>query len=691
MTPFDTFVIVDWSGGNQGPARPKADAIWACVARGAEVMPPVYLRHRQAAEAWLADTIAAERAAGRRVLAGFDFPFGYPAGFAAAVTGSAEPFALWDWFEARVEDSPAANNRFVLAGEINRRFGGQGPFWGNASRTDVEGLPRTKATYHNPFPERRAAEGRAKGAFPLWQLAGAGAVGSQAIMGLPVLNRLRRRFAPEVAVWPFETLDLPVALVEVWPSLMVGPTPEGWIKDQWQVHEVARIMAALPPARLADMLDVSAPEEGWIFGLGFEAELHGTAPSLRNDCFALPPGVHWTPVDDALADLRARLSPVTGTELCPVASAAGRVLAAPVKAARAHPPLPNTAVDGYGFAGGRPAGPHTLPLIAAVAAAGAAPDTVVPEGHAIRILTGAALPPGVDTVVLQEDVRVADGAVHLTGPIKPGANIRAAGEDVTEGQTLAEPGRHLTPSDLGLLSATGVSDVAVRRPLRVAILSTGDELVEAGQSAAPGQIYDANRPMLLAQIANLGHHTLDMGRVPDDRAALRATLDRAAAEADVILTSGGASAGDADHVSALLQDSGSMALWRVAIKPGRPLALGMWQGTPVFGLPGNPVAALVCTLVFAAPALSVLAGGDWITPQGYDLPAGFEKRKKAGRREFLRARVRDGRVEVFASEGSGRISGLSWAEGLVELPDAALHVQPGDPVRYIPWSGFMGG
>ena len=691
MTRFDTFVIVDWSGGNQGPAKPRADAIWACVARGAEVLPPVYLRHRQAAEAWLTDTIAAERAAGRRVLAGFDFPFGYPAGFAAAVTGSAEPFELWDWFEARVDDSPTANNRFALAGEINRRFGGQGPFWGNASRTDVEGLPRTKAAYQNPFPERRAAEDQARGAFPLWQLAGAGAVGSQAIMGLPVLNRLRRRFAPEVAVWPFEPLDAAVALVEVWPSLMVGAAPEGWIKDQWQVHEVARIMAALPEARLAEMLAVSAPEEGWIFGLGFEAELRGTAPALRNDCFALPPGVHWTPVDEALADLRARLSPVTATEVCGVASASGRVLATPVTAARAHPPLPNTAVDGYGFAGGKPAGPHTLPLVSAVAAAGAAPDTVVPEGHAIRILTGAALPPGVDTVVLQEDVRVADGALHLTGPIKPGANTRAAGEDVTEGQTLAEAGRRLTPADLGLLSATGVADVTVRRPLRVAVLSTGDELVDAGQSAASGQIYDANRPMLLAQVAALGHHTLDMGRVPDNRAALRATLDRAAAEADVILTSGGASAGDEDHVSALLKDSGSMALWRVAIKPGRPLALGIWQGAPVFGLPGNPVAALVCTLVFAAPALSVLAGGGWITPQGHDLPAAFEKRKKAGRREFLRARVRDGRVEVFASEGSGRISGLSWADGLVELPDGALHVQPGDPVRYIPWSGFMGG
>jgi molybdopterin molybdotransferase len=179
--------------------------------------------------------------------------------------------------------------------------------------------------------------------------------------------------------------------------------------------------------------------------------------------------------------------------------------------------------------------------------------------------------------------------------------------------------------------------------------------------------------------------------VSDEREALRARLDRGSAEADVILTSGGASSGDEDHVSALLNEAGAMAEWRIALKPGRPLALGLWGGVPVFGLPGNPVAALVCTLVFARPAMAVLSGAAWCVPQGFDVPAGFSKSKKPGRREYLRARIRDGRAEVFASEGSGRISGLSWAEGLVELGDDAVEIAPGDPVRYIPFGSFLVG
>ena len=220
------------------------------------------------------------------------------------------------------------------------------------------------------------------------------------------------------------------------------------------------------------------------------------------------------------------------------------------------------------------------------------------------------------------------------------------------------------------------------------MLSTGDEIVEAGQIAAEGQIFDANRPMLLGLLAQFGHRGVDLGHVGDDREALRTRLDAAQGEVDAILTSGGASAGDEDHVSALLSEAGALDLWRIAVKPGRPLALGMWQGAPVFGLPGNPVAAMVCTLIFARPALARLAGQDWPVPQGFDVPAAFSKRKKPGRREYLRARMRDGRVQVFASEGSGRISGLSWAEGLVELPDAAADVQPGDLVRYIPYGSF---
>jgi molybdopterin molybdotransferase len=276
----------------------------------------------------------------------------------------------------------------------------------------------------------------------------------------------------------------------------------------------------------------------------------------------------------------------------------------------------------------------------------------------------------------------------FNGPIKPGANTRKAGEDVEQGHVVTRAGRRVTAADLALMAATGNDALDVYQPLRVGVISTGDEIVEPGGAASDGQIYDANRPMLLALVRQFGHTAVDLGHVGDDRAALRARLNSATGDVDAILTSGGASAGDEDHVSALLEEAGALSLWRVAVKPGRPLALGMWHGMPVFGLPGNPVAAMVCTLIFARPALSVMAGQEWTTPQGFDVPAAFEKRKKPGRREFLRARMRDGRAEVFASEGSGRISGLSWAEGLVELPDAAVHVRPGDMVRYIPYGSF---
>jgi molybdopterin molybdotransferase len=194
--------------------------------------------------------------------------------------------------------------------------------------------------------------------------------------------------------------------------------------------------------------------------------------------------------------------------------------------------------------------------------------------------------------------------------------------------------------------------------------------------------------MLLEMVRRFGHLAVDMGQVADDRSDLRSRLDAAAQTSDVILTSGGASAGDEDHVSALLRQEGAMTLWRIAVKPGRPLALGQWSGVPVFGLPGNPVAAMVCTLIFARPAMALMAGETWTEPQGFTVPAAFSKRKKAGRSKYLRARIRNGAAEVFASEGSGRISGLAWAEGLVELPHEAAEITPGVPVRYIPFGSF---
>lgn len=411
-------------------------------------------------------------------------------------------------------------------------------------------------------------------------------------------------------------------------------------------------------------------------------------PPLRDDCFSLPAGVDWTPVDDALALLRARLTPVTGTETVAVKDALGRVLAGPVSAARSNPPRPNSAVDGYGFAGAVPDGEHVRPLVPGRAAAGVPYGGKVPEGSAVRILTGAALPDGVDTVILEEDVNTDGKSIAFRGPLRAGANTRKAGEDVVAGSEVATAGRVLTAADLALLTAVGVGEVSVRMPLRVAVISTGDELAEPGEPVGTHQIYDANRPLLLSMIDRFGHVGVDLGRVADDRKALRQRLNEAAARADVILTSGGASAGDEDHVSALLTEAGALQEWRIAVKPGRPLALALWQGRPVFGLPGNPVAAMVCTLIFARPALRVLAGADWPEPDAFMVPAAFEKSKKPGRREYLRARMRDGRVEVFASEGSGRISGLSWAEGLVELGDGAATIRPGDPVRFLPFSGL---
>lgn len=413
-------------------------------------------------------------------------------------------------------------------------------------------------------------------------------------------------------------------------------------------------------------------------------------PPLKNDCFVLPPGVEWTPVDAALTHLKGNMHTVTGAEIIAVPEALGRVLSEDVMAKRSNPPGANSAVDGYGFAHAAiSTGAQKLPLIEGRAAAGAPYPHPVPNGHAIRILTGALLPPGVDTVVLEEDVNTSATHIAFGGPVKVRANTRKAGEDVSAGAVALTAGRVIRPPDLALMSALGNTDIAVRKRLHFGVLSTGDELATPGSTDDPGKTYDANRPMLLSLAERWGYVPVDLGHVADDRAALRRRLDEAAEQTDIVLTSGGASAGEEDHVSALLTEAGAMQLWRIAMKPGRPLAMGMWQGTPVLGLPGNPVAAFVCALIFARPAASVLAGAGWVEPRGFNLPAAFEKRKKAGRREYLRARINeDGRTEVFPSEGSGRISGLSWADGLVELEDGARHVKPGDPVRFLPYGSF---
>ena len=410
---------------------------------------------------------------------------------------------------------------------------------------------------------------------------------------------------------------------------------------------------------------------------------------LRNDCFALPPGVNWTPVEEALERLRSRLHPVVDVEhSVPLAQANGRILATDITAPRAHPPSCNSAVDGYALAGPIDQVPCALPLVEGRSAAGEPYPAQVPAGHAIRILTGAVVPEGTDTVVLEEDCEIINNELHLNGTLKAGANTRKAGEDIEAGDAILKASTRLTPTQIAVLASVGVATVDVYKPLRVGILSTGDEVKPVGAEVTDWQIYDANRPMLSALVAQLGYQVVDLGHVLDRAKDVKAALERGAESCDLILTSGGVSAGDEDHVSKTLKAHGEISNWRIAIKPGRPLALAMFKGTPVVGLPGNPVAAWVCALRFGAPAMALLAGAEWFEPQAYVLPANFHKRKKPGRSEMLRARVRGGQVEVFGSEGSGRVTGLAWSDGLVELDESAQNIEPGTPVRFMPYGSF---
>lgn len=517
-----------------------------------------------------------------------------------------------------------------------------------------------------------------------------------------LMSEVRDEDEPPLATLLGKMKPVDLMLIEGWKNEN-HPKVEAWRAETSHpliaptdplIRLVASDTAIDAPVPVVDLDDTGRIADFILESVGLretQSEKPLVPPPLKDDCFALPAGVDWLPVDDALARLRRSLAPVVSQSRIAVDACLGQVLAADVSALRSNPPAANTAVDGYGFAhSATGAGPQEFPLVDGRAAAGSPYTGSVPHGSAIRILTGALLPPGVDTVVLEEDTN-ADGArIAFNGPIKPFSNTRKAGEDVEEGHTLLRAGRRLNPADIALLSATGVRDVPVFRRLKVAVLSTGDEIATPGPTQSPASItYDANRPMLLAMLSSMGFDAVDLGQVPDDRDALSRRLDEGAHVADAILTSGGASAGDEDHVSALLAETGSLNSWRIAVKPGRPLALATWKNTPVFGLPGNPVAAFVCTAVFARPALCLLAGRGWDEPTGFTVPAAFSKNKKPGRREFLRARLNEnGHAEVFQSEGSGRISGLSWATGLIEIGDGAQNIKPGDPVRFLPLGSF---
>ncbi|KMO31524.1 molybdopterin molybdotransferase MoeA [Methylobacterium aquaticum] len=406
---------------------------------------------------------------------------------------------------------------------------------------------------------------------------------------------------------------------------------------------------------------------------------------LTDDCFAF--GGPLLSVEDAAAIIGQRLPVLAGIETVPLPEADGRIAAADVLAGLDLPPFDNSAVDGYAvrFAD-LAAGSETVLPVRGRLPAGAAPGAVGVAGSAMRIFTGAPMPPGADTVFMQEDVRRQGDAVALPAGLKPGANRRRAGEDVARGGLVIPAGRRLTPPDLALAAATGHDRIAVRRRLRVAVFSTGDELAEPGAPLRPGAIHDSNRVLLVALLRRLGAAVSDLGILRDDPAILPDRLRGAAAGHDLILTSGGVSTGEEDHVKAAVEAAGRLVFWRLAIKPGRPVAMGLVGDAAFVGLPGNPVAVYVTLLVVVRPLLARLGGALLEPSPSQPARAAFRYAKKAGRREYVRVSLRrgaDGAVEAvkFPRDGAGILSSLTGSDGLAELPEAVTGVMEGDRVE----------
>ena len=412
---------------------------------------------------------------------------------------------------------------------------------------------------------------------------------------------------------------------------------------------------------------------------------------LSDDCFAF--GGPLLSVEDAQALIAARIPPITGQEEVGLRAALGRVLAGDLHAPGPLPPFFNAAVDGYAFrhADLTPEGETLLPIGQRLQAGQAARP--LPPRMAARIFTGAPMPAGADTVMMQEDAREQSGAVVIVPGLRRGANCRPAGEDVAQGALALPAGRRLSAPDVGLAAALGLARLSVKPLLRVGVFSTGDELGEPGRPLGPAQTYDSNRFTLLALLARLPVEGIDLGILPDDPAATVAGLRDAAGRHDVLLTSGGVSTGEADHVRAAIGQGGSLVFWRLAIKPGRPAAMGLMWGTPVIGLPGNPVAAVVTFLHLARPLLLARAGALSEALPRFCAQADFNYRKKAGRREYVRVSLCPGAglplARKYPREGAGLLTSLVQSDAFAELPEDVTDVSPGDSVTVLPFSAVL--
>jgi molybdopterin molybdotransferase len=414
---------------------------------------------------------------------------------------------------------------------------------------------------------------------------------------------------------------------------------------------------------------------------------------LSDDCFAF--GGPMMSVDEAVAIIAAKVKAVEQVESVALAAADGRILARDLSAPLPLPPFTNSAVDGYAVASrGLPLDKEQAFPVTGRVQAGATAQAPVKPGQAIRIFTGAPMPEGADTVFMQEDVRIEEGNVILPAGLRPGANVRPAGEDIALGHAALKAGQRLRPQDVALAAAFGLTKIEVNRRIRVAVFSTGNELVSPGESRAAAQLFDSNRFMLMAMLVRLGCEVSDLGILRDERASLASALREVAGSHDLILTTGGVSTGEEDHVKAGVESAGKLVLWRMAIKPGRPVAMGIIGGTPLIGLPGNPVASFVTFIHVVRPTVLALMGAAQERLVPMPVRAAFSYKKKGGRREYVRVSLRkaaDGALEAakFPREGAGLLSSLVDTDGLVELGEAVTQVGPGAMVGFLGYANLM--
>jgi molybdopterin molybdotransferase len=421
---------------------------------------------------------------------------------------------------------------------------------------------------------------------------------------------------------------------------------------------------------------------------------------LTDDCFAFSGPL--MPVVDMERLIAERIGPVAETETVPIAKARGRVVAADVTAPLDLPPFDNSAVDGYAVRH-RDLDPNaeTRLAISGRLTAGTAALSPLAEGEAFRIFTGAPMPAGADTVFMQEDVRPEGGIVIVPAGLKLGANRRLAGEDVRKGAVVLPAGRRLAAQDVALAAAVGLTALKVRRRVRVALFSTGDEIVEPGSPRPAAALYDANRYLLHGMLERLGAAVTDLGILRDDPAALARAMQAAAQTHDLVLTSGGVSTGEADHVRSAVEQIGRLVFWRVAIKPGRPVAMGVIPGATAgsaaafAGLPGNPVAVFVTFARVVRPLLLRLAGAAPEPLTALPVRLAFPYSKKKGRREYIRVALRPangGAIEAVKhpQDGAGVITSLTETDGLVELTEDATTVEPGSTVGFLSYATLMG-